>query len=114
MLDLRRIEVLCTIATTGSLSAAAMELTYSTPAVWYHVRRLEAEVGQPLLISHSRGVRLTPAGEVLARHGAQMLERARRAETEIATLDVGVVRADDDGADAAAPDASQVVTGGAR
>lgn len=86
VLDLRRLEVLCAIARTGSLSAAAAQLTYSTPAVWYHVRRLEAEVGQPLLTPHSRGMRLTAAGEVLARHAAQMLDRVHAAEHELAGL----------------------------
>lgn len=108
MLDLRRLEVLCAIARTGSLSAAAIDLTYSTPAVWYHVRRLEAEVGQPLLTPHSRGVRLTAAGEVLARHGSQMLERVRRAETELAALDR------DEDADGGAPPGAQVAVGTAR
>jgi molybdate transport repressor ModE-like protein len=87
MLDLRRLEILCAVARTGSLAGAARELSYSTPAVWQHMKRLEAEAGHPLLTSHARGVRLTPAGEILVRHGEQLLRRMARAVDELAALD---------------------------
>jgi molybdate transport repressor ModE-like protein len=86
MLDLRRIQILCAVARGGSLAAAAKELSYSTPAVWQHMKRLEAEVGHTLLLTHPRGVRLTHAGEVLARHGEEMLRQARMAQAELADL----------------------------
>jgi molybdate transport repressor ModE-like protein len=86
MLHLRRIEILCAVARTGSLAAAARELSYSTPAVWQHMRRLEAEVGHPLLTTHARGVALTPAGRILARHGERLQRRVRLAEDELAAL----------------------------
>lgn len=86
MLDLRRLQILCAVARAGSLAAAAKELSYSTPAVWQHMKRLEAEVGQPLFVTHPRGVHLTEAGRVLARHGGEMLDRTRLAEAELAGL----------------------------
>jgi molybdate transport repressor ModE-like protein len=95
MLDLRRVEILCTVARTGSLAATARELSYSTPAVWQHMRRLEEEVGHPLLVAHSRGVHLTAAGRILARHGEQLLRRVGQAQAELAAvhrLEAGEVR----------------------
>lgn len=86
MLDLRRLEILCAVARTGSLAAAARELSYSTPAVWQHMKRLEVEAGAPLLVPHARGVSLTAAGRVLARHGERVLRRLRQAEDELTAL----------------------------
>jgi LysR family glycine cleavage system transcriptional activator len=49
-----------------SLSAAAQELSVTTAAVSQQVRLLEQRVGAPLFVRHSRGLRLTSAGEALA------------------------------------------------
>jgi molybdate transport repressor ModE-like protein len=86
MLDVRRLEILCAVARTGSLAGAARELSYSTPAVWQHMKRLEGEVGHPLLTPHARGVRLTAAGRILTGHGERLLRRMRLAEEELAAL----------------------------
>lgn len=86
MLDLRRLEILCAVARTGSLAAAARELSYSTPAVWQHMKRLESEAGAPLLVPHARGVSLTAAGRIVARHGERVLQRLRRIDDELASV----------------------------
>jgi molybdate transport repressor ModE-like protein len=86
MLDTRRLEILCAVARTGSLAGAARELSYSTPAVWQHMRRLEVEAGTPLLVPHARGVSLTVAGRILVRHGEQVARRLRQAEDELGAV----------------------------
>jgi len=48
-----------------SLSAAAQELSVTTAAVSQQVRLLEQRLGVPLFVRHSRGLRLTRAGEAL-------------------------------------------------
>src|SRR6185312_6869045 len=48
-----------------SLSAAAQELSVTTAAVSQQVRLLEQRLGVPLVVRHSRGLRLTRAGEAL-------------------------------------------------
>ena len=48
-----------------SLSAAAQELSVTTAAVSQQVRLLEQRLGAPLFVRHSRGLRLTRAGEAL-------------------------------------------------
>src|SRR3569833_3975525 len=48
-----------------SLSAAAQELSVTTAAVSQQVRLLEQRLGVPLIVRHSRGLRLTRAGEAL-------------------------------------------------
>ncbi len=51
----------------GSITGAAAELGLSQPAVSYQVRRIEEQVGAPLVSRLHRGVRLTEAGETLFR-----------------------------------------------
>lgn len=56
------------VARLGSISAAARSLGWSQPALGQQLRRLEKEVGTPLVRRHARGITLTPAGEVLLGH----------------------------------------------
>lgn len=56
------------VARMGSISAAARNLGWSQPALGQQLRRLEKEVGTPLVRRHARGITLTPAGEVLLGH----------------------------------------------
>ncbi|MGI5131186.1 LysR family transcriptional regulator [Pseudonocardia sp. CA-107938] len=69
-LDPRSLVVLHLVERTGSLSAAARELGWTHPAVSQHIRRLERAAGCVLVERHGRGVRLTAAGVVLARHAS--------------------------------------------
>ena len=66
MLDVNRLRVIDAVARNGSVTAAAKELHYSQPSVTHHIARLEAETGAQLLQRVGRGIRLTPAGELLA------------------------------------------------
>jgi molybdate transport repressor ModE-like protein len=71
-LDPRSLVVLHLVGRTGSMSAAARDLGWTHPAVSQHVKRLERAAGCELVERWGRGVRLTPAGEVLARHAAEV------------------------------------------
>ncbi|MEV4615292.1 LysR family transcriptional regulator [Kitasatospora sp. NPDC049258] len=85
--DLRILTVVCR---TGSLSAAARELSCTQSAVSQHVKRLERELGLSLLERHTRGVVPTPAGRTLSAavtaglgcidHALRQLEEAARGE----------------------------------
>src|SRR3954467_9863490 len=66
MLDVTRLRVIDAVARHGSVTAAARELHYSQPSVTHHLGRLEAETGAQLLQRVGRGIRLTPAGQLLA------------------------------------------------
>ncbi|KAA5826876.1 LysR family transcriptional regulator [Saccharopolyspora hirsuta] len=74
------------IAQAGSLGAAARALGWTQPAVSQHLRRLERQVGTALVLRHPRGVRLTEAGQVLARHAEAIAARLRAAEEDLAEL----------------------------
>src|SRR5512144_3033770 len=86
MLDLKLLATFRDVAVRGSFSEAAVALGYTQPAVSQHVGRLERELGTRLLDRESRAVRPTPAGDVLLRHAAALLDGARRAEEEVRAL----------------------------
>lgn len=65
-----------TLASAGSLSAAARELGVTTPAVSKHLALMESRVGVLLVNRSTRRMSLTPEGEMY-------LERARRILAEI-------------------------------
>ncbi|GAA1061076.1 LysR family transcriptional regulator [Agromyces bracchium] len=94
-LDATSLLVLREIAERGSITAAANALGYSQPALSQQVRRAEARAGVALVERTGRGIRLTPAGRVLARHGgavATALEAARGELAELRGLRSGRVR----------------------
>jgi DNA-binding transcriptional LysR family regulator len=95
MLDVNRLRVVDAVARLGSVTAAAKELHYSQPSVTHHIARLEAETGAQLLQRVGRGVRLTPAGELLAERAAEIIGRIDAAGAELSAhvgLNAGRVR----------------------
>src|SRR5882724_3981601 len=95
MLDTTRLRVLAAVARTGSVTAAARELHYTQPAVSHHLARLEAETGAQLLQRAGRGIRLTPAGQLLADRATEIVGRIEAASAELSAhvgLSAGRVR----------------------
>ena len=94
-LDLHSIRIVRAIAEHGTISAAARALGYSQPAISQHLRRSEARLGTPLVIRSGRGVRLSEAGQVVARHVVAItsaLDAARGDLAELVGLAAGTVR----------------------
>ena len=77
-----------TLASAGSLSAAARELNVTTAAVSKRLAQMEARLGMPLIVRTTRRMSLTPEGELY-------LEHARRILSEIDDLSelLGVAKA---------------------
>jgi DNA-binding transcriptional LysR family regulator len=95
MLDVNRLRVIDAVARHGSVTAAAKELHYSQPTVTHHLARLEAETGAQLLQRVGRGIRLTPAGLLLADRAAEIVGRIDAAGAELSAhvgLTAGRVR----------------------
>jgi DNA-binding transcriptional LysR family regulator len=95
MLDVTRLRIIDAVARSGSVTAAAKELSYSQPTVSHHLARLEAETGAQLLQRVGRGVRLTPSGRLLADRAAEILGRIDAAGAELSAhvgLSAGRVR----------------------
>jgi molybdate transport repressor ModE-like protein len=86
-LDPRRLAHLATAARCGSLTAAALELGLTQPALSKSIRELERALGTPVLERGRHGVAPTDAGEVLiARH------RAIEAELRAAAEEIDAIR----------------------
>lgn len=88
-LDPRRILIFRTVAREGSVSGGARALGWTQPAVSQHIRLLEDEVGQALLLRSSTGVTLTEAGERLLRHADGIAGLLGSAEAELTSLAEG-------------------------
>jgi DNA-binding transcriptional LysR family regulator len=77
--DLRIFEM---VARTGGIGRAAIELNTAQSNVTTRMRHLEEELDEPLFERHSRGVKLTAAGQRLRPYAVQvlnLLEQGRRA-----------------------------------
>ncbi|RKS86242.1 DNA-binding transcriptional LysR family regulator [Microbacterium sp. AG790] len=93
--DVQSLRTVRAIADTGSITAAAASLGYSQPAISQHLRRLEARLGVAIVERVGRGVRLTEAGRVLARHAPAVTHAFDAVAEELAELRglrTGVVR----------------------
>ncbi|PRI11829.1 LysR family transcriptional regulator [Leucobacter massiliensis] len=84
-IDSTELRILSALATTGSLTAAAASLGLSQPAVSQRIKRVETRLAVPLIERSGRGIRLTPAGRILADHG----------RTVCAEIDAAIAAIDD-------------------
>jgi DNA-binding transcriptional LysR family regulator len=70
----------------GSIRGGARELNVASSAVNRQILKLEDELGTPLFEREPRGLRLTEAGELFARHVTTILQDASRFEDELAMI----------------------------
>ncbi|KQX46165.1 MULTISPECIES: LysR family transcriptional regulator [unclassified Streptomyces] len=89
MLDVRRLQVLRAVVTSGSVTAAAANLGYTPSAVSQQIGVLEREAGIALLERFGRGVRPTAAGRLLTEHATVLGRQLAEAETALADLRAG-------------------------
>ncbi|MFV0463027.1 MAG: LysR family transcriptional regulator [Nostocoides sp.] len=86
MIDAAGLRVMKAISDSGSFTGAATVLGYTQPAISQMVRRLEQRAGTVLVERIGRSVRLTEAGEVLARAAGPVLYALDTAEDEVAAI----------------------------
>ncbi|WP_165986411.1 LysR family transcriptional regulator [Streptomyces sp. YIM 98790] len=97
--DLGDLRLFAVVAEELHFGRAAARLHLSQPGLSYRVRALEDALGYQVLARNRRGVRLTPAGEVLLAGARRLLGEAHRvvddggrvARGELATVRVGFV-----------------------
>jgi DNA-binding transcriptional LysR family regulator len=95
VIETRQLQLIQTVATTGSYSAAARELGLTQPAISYQMRMLEQQLGTALAVRRGRLMSLTAAGVALVAHAERVLATLRAAEEQMgrfAGRDVGEVR----------------------
>jgi DNA-binding transcriptional LysR family regulator len=85
-MDINQLEVFLGVAQEKSFSRAAESLNRTQPAVSQAIRRLEAELGEPLFHRSSKDGTLTAAGKVLFDFAQQMMNLRQHAHTAIREL----------------------------
>ena len=85
-MDIRQIGYFIRVADLGSFSKAAVALNVAQSAISRQIRKLEEELGVPLLYRNGRGVTLTHAGALVLEHGRSAVETLDLVAEEIALL----------------------------
>lgn len=74
-MQLRHLRYFVNIVDAGSFSRAAATIHVAQPALSQQMQELEEHLGVSLLQRHPRGIRPTPAGEILYREAIAILKR---------------------------------------
>lgn len=85
-MDLRQLRYFTKVVEAKSLTRAAEALHLAQPALTLQMQKLEDEIGQQLLVRHSRGIELTEAGERLLGHARQILQQVEVAQRDVREL----------------------------
>jgi DNA-binding transcriptional LysR family regulator len=91
-MEISQLEVFLAVAREGGFSRAAEKLYRTQSAVSQAIRKLEAEVGEPLFDRSTRDGVMTDAGQVLQEYAERLLnlrENARQALEELRELQKG-------------------------
>src|SRR5882757_404656 len=86
MIEVGALRALRSVAALGTLARAADELGFTASAVSQQIKRLERQVGMPVLAPAGRGVVLTPAGQAVVDSAPdvfQALERCAEAAKSV-------------------------------
>ena len=85
-MELKQLESFVRVAELGSFTKAASVLGMPQPLLSRHVRQLEVELHQNLLLRNGRGVSLTEAGSRMLEHGRGILHQVALAKEELASV----------------------------
>ncbi|BBG01883.1 MULTISPECIES: LysR family transcriptional regulator [Pseudonocardia] len=83
MLEPRRLRMLSQLRRSGTMASAARALGYSPTSISQQLALLEKEAGSTLFVAAGRGVRLTPAGVLLAERADAILDALDAAAREV-------------------------------
>ncbi|MBT1018617.1 LysR family transcriptional regulator [Canibacter sp. lx-72] len=85
-IDATDLRILHALAQSGSLTGVSEALHISQPAITQRIKRLETKLGVPLTERFGRKIRLAPAGQILASHGAKIVAELEVALDKISAL----------------------------
>jgi DNA-binding transcriptional LysR family regulator len=86
LMDDHRLKAFCLIVEKKSFSKAGEAKFMTQSAMSHLVRKLEDELGVPLLIRKGKAVIPTPAGKLFYDHAKQILDQYRKMEDDISVL----------------------------
>ncbi|MFN3308580.1 MAG: LysR substrate-binding domain-containing protein [Anaerolineales bacterium] len=91
MLDIHQLHIFLTAAETLSFTRTAQRLHMTQPSVSQHIQALERHFGCELFVRNGRNLELTDAGLKLAAFAQEAVLLSARIESEMASLNRGVV-----------------------
>jgi DNA-binding transcriptional LysR family regulator len=89
-IDLTSLQLFVAVCELGSIGRAAEREFIAASAVSKRLSDLEATLDTPLLYRHTRGVKLTPAGETLLHHARSVLFSLEKMQAELSEYADGV------------------------
>ena len=92
MIDVGALQALRSVAALGTLARAADELGFTASAVSQQIKRLERQVGVPVLAPAGRGVVLTPAGQALVDSAPEVFQALERCADAAQSVSDGAPR----------------------
>lgn len=85
-MTLQQVQDFLTVAQHGSVHAAARATGQTQPALTRSLRRLEVDLGAPLLVRHAKGVQPTDYGRRFLEHAQRLVSDAQRARDAMAQM----------------------------
>ena len=92
MIDVAALRALRSVAALGTLARAADELGFTASAVSQQIKRLERQVGVPVLAPAGRGVVLTPAGQAIVDSAPEVFQALERCAEAAQSVSHGTPR----------------------
>ncbi|UOX89215.1 LysR substrate-binding domain-containing protein [Amycolatopsis sp. FBCC-B4732] len=92
MIEVGALRALRAVAALGTLAKAADELGFTASAVSQQLKRLERQVGLPVLAPAGRGVVLTPAGQAIADSAPEVFQALERCAEAARSVSEGAPR----------------------
>ncbi|MFE3638049.1 LysR family transcriptional regulator [Streptomyces sp. NPDC059168] len=92
MIDVHRLRILRAVAEHGSFNRAAAALHLTPSAVSQHVAALERSLGAEVVVRSTRGVTLTPAGQIMVGAAESVAAELEHARQQVDQLNTGRVQ----------------------
>lgn len=92
MIEVGALRALRSVAALGTLARAADELGFTASAVSQQIKRLERQVGVPVLAPAGRGVVLTPAGQAIVDSAPEVFQALERCAEAAQSVSEGAPR----------------------
>src|ERR1022692_2966734 len=92
MIDVGALRALRSVAALGTLARAADELGFTASAVSQQIKRLERQVGVPVLAAAGRGIVLTPAGQAIVASAPDVFQALERCAEAAKSVSAGAPR----------------------
>jgi LysR family hydrogen peroxide-inducible transcriptional activator len=85
-MEIQQLRYLVAVANTRSFTRAARDCHVTQPTLSHQIKKLEEEIGEPLLQRFKKGAFLTPLGQRIFIHAANVLETLEAARQEASSF----------------------------